>query len=97
MFQNRLTILGTLLFRKTNIIKKCLIIHIKYIKRSHDTKENSIKIDWLLGLTPTPSSHPNITAAIGINPTTLEAATHIPKGSNSTSHPFNNPLLFISV
>jgi hypothetical protein len=46
-------ILGTLLFWKTNIIKKCLIIYIKYIIQCHNTKANTIKTDWLLGLTPT--------------------------------------------
>ena len=47
---NGLSILGTLLFCKlTNIIKKCHI----YIQTP---KANTMKIDWLLGLTPTKKS-----------------------------------------
>jgi len=55
--QLSLTILGTLLFwNKTKINKEMsyyLYIHNIYLYQYHDTKPNSINIDWLLGLTPT--------------------------------------------
>jgi len=46
--------------KQNNINKEMpyyLYIHNIYLYQYHDTKPNSINIDWLLGLTPTRKTH----------------------------------------